>query len=243
MKKDSMINRLMPAVTDRDKPLGGIRYYAQGGMTCYIIRGKNGDMLIDTGLFYIHSGLEKWLADYRIKHLFLTHAHADHDWNAARIQAKGVKIVLSERDKGLNRHYMTQPVKPTFPKYRFRNLTQWVNGSIFRSPEYKPDIYFTGSDSGLLKELGYPAEIVPLPGHTCGSAGLLSGKVLYCGDAFTALWKRPDITPHAVSIREMRSSLRRILEISPEWLACGHGLPLRFEEARPVIEDYLRKRG
>ena len=243
MKKDSMINRLMPAVTDRDKPFGGIRYFAQGGMSCYLIRGKTGDLLIDTGLFCIRSGLEKWLADYRIKHLFLTHAHADHDWNAARIQAGGAKILLNERDKGLNRHFMTQPVKPTHPKYRFRNLTQLINGSLFRSPAYTPDILFDETGSGLLSELGYPGEIVLLPGHTYGSAGILSGGVLYCGDAFTALWKRPDITPHAVSIGEMCSSLRSILDISPEWLACGHGLPLRFEEARPVIEDYLKDKG
>lgn len=243
MNKAAIINRLMPAVTDRDKPLGGIRYYAQGGMSCYIIRGKKSDLLIDTGLFQIKGGLEKWLEGYRVKHIFLTHAHADHDWNAAGLQAKGAEILLCERDRGLNRHFMSQPVKPTHPKYGFRNLTQLVNGSIFRSPAYTPDIYFTGSDSGLLRELGYPGEIVLLPGHTYGSAGILSGKVLYCGDAFTALWKRPDITPHAVSIEEMQDSLRRILEISPEWLACGHGLPLRFEEARPVIEAYLRKKG
>ena len=243
MDRICMTNRLMPAVTDREKPLGGIRYYAQGGMTCYILRGKRGDLLIDTGLFQIRGGLGKWLEDYRIKHIFLTHAHADHDWNAAGLQAKGAEIILSERDRGLNRHFMSQPVKPTHPKYFLRNLTQWMNGSIFRSPAYKADIYFTGSGEGILTELGYPAEIVPLPGHTYGSAGILSGKVLYCGDAFTALWKRPDITPHAVSIEEMQDSLRRILEISPEWLACGHGLPLRFAEARPVIEAYLRKRG
>ena len=83
--------------------------------------------------------------------------------------------------------------------------------------------------------------IVPLPGHTFGSVGVIGNGVLYCGDAFTALWKRPDITPHAVSPKLMRKSLERIAALSPEWLACGHGLPMRFEKALPVIEEYLSK--
>ena len=37
----------------------------------------------------------------------------------------------------------------------------------------------------------------------------------------------------------MIRSLERITELSPEWLATGHGLPLRMREARPVIRKYL----
>jgi glyoxylase-like metal-dependent hydrolase (beta-lactamase superfamily II) len=68
---------------------------------------------------------------------------------------------------------------------------------------------------------------------------MLSEGVLYCGDAFTAMWGKPDITPHAASPDAMASSLERIVKISPEWLACGHGLPVRMREARPVIKKYL----
>lgn len=69
----------------------------------------------------------------------------------------------------------------------------------------------------------------------------MSKGVLYCGDAFTALWKRPDITLHAVGPKLMRRSLERIAALSPEWLAYGHGLPMKFEKALPVIEEYLSK--
>jgi len=72
---------------------------------------------------------------------------------------------------------------------------------------------------------------------------VLSEGVLYCGDAFTAMWGKPDITPHATSIAAMEKSLRRILEISPEWLATGHGLPVKMQDARPVIRRYLLMSG
>ncbi len=35
----------------------------------------------------------------------------------------------------------------------------------------------------------------------------------------------------------MHKSLERIIRLSPEWLACGHGLPIRFEAALLVIMD------
>ena len=214
-------------MTDSTKPCGSIHYYAQGDVTCYVIRGKHGDLLIDTGMPYIWDGLRRWLMQYRIRHLFLTHAHVDHDWNTAKLQRAGVKVLLCERDRMLRQN-------------RLRNYTQLIGGTFFTSPPYDADLYFGKHDRDLLRRLGYPADIILLPGHTYGSAGVLSNGVLYCGDAFTGLWKKPDITPHAVSPELMRRSLERIVKLSPEWLACGHGLPMRFEEAYPVIEHYLR---
>ena len=235
----SILNMVCPAVTDETRKYGGIHFYAQNSITCYVIRGENGDLLIDTGMPQTWGGLHKWLERYDIRYVLLTHAHADHDWNAAKLQRTGAKILLSEYDKDLRQNFLSQRVKPTMPKYTFRNYTQWINGSLFNSPHYDADICFGRNDRGLLRTLGFDADIVPLPGHTYGSVGVYSRGVLYCGDAFTALWKRPDITPHAVSPKLMKRSLERIVKLSPEWLACGHGLPLRFESALPVIMGYM----
>ncbi|MBQ5316386.1 MAG: MBL fold metallo-hydrolase [Oscillospiraceae bacterium] len=234
--------RLFPIVTNETRKCGEILYYAQSGMTCYVLRGTHGDLLIDTGLFQIWNGLGKWLGQYDIKYVLLTHAHADHDWNAARLQKAGAEILLSEHDKDLRQNYLSQRVQPTMPKYTFRNYTQWISGSLFNSPHYDADIYIGRQDRALLRGLGFDADIIPLPGHTYGSVGVCSNGVLYCGDAFTALWKRPDITPHAVSPGLMKRSLERIVKLSPEWLACGHGLPVRFETALPVIAEYIESK-
>lgn len=239
--RNTLIEKIMPVVTNKEQPCGNILYYAQGGITCYVLRGTDGDLLIDTGMFQIWNGLRRWLGQYQIKQVFLTHAHADHDWNAAKLQKAGAKILLNEHDKTLRQNYMSQKVQPTMPQYRIRNYTQWINGSLFKSPAYDADIYFSCKERGLLRELGYSAKMIPLPGHTYGSVGILADNVLYCGDAFTGLWKRPDITPHAVSPRLMRKSLEHIVKISPEWLACGHGLPIRFDAAYPVIDSFLRR--
>lgn len=239
MNTQSLANRILPAITNETRKRGRILYYAQSNITCYVIKGESGDLLIDTGMPQVWSGLHRWLESFDIRYVLLTHAHADHDWNASKLQDTEAKILLCERDRTLRRNFMSQKVQPTLPKYRFRNYTQWVNGSLFKSPPYEADIYFRAKDRDLLRELGFDADIVPLPGHTYGSVGVHCAGVLYCGDAFTALWKRPDITPHAVSPKLMQNSLERIVKLSPEWLACGHGLPVRFNKALPVIEEYL----
>ena len=93
--KDTLVDRIMPIVTNKEQPCGNIRYYAQGGMTCFVLRGTDGDLLIDTGMPQIWNGLQRWLGQYQIKHVLLTHAHADHDWNAAKLQKAGGLLCLS----------------------------------------------------------------------------------------------------------------------------------------------------
>ncbi|MBQ6041808.1 MAG: MBL fold metallo-hydrolase [Oscillospiraceae bacterium] len=221
---------------------GHINLYALSDVTCYIIRGQQGDLLVDTGFFMHRRSLLNWIADYDVKWIFLTHGHPDHDWNAAAAaQQTGAKILLHEADKDLPRNFASQPVQATDPRWKIRNITQNIGGALVKTPHYKPDILFEEADRDLLKQYGFDAEIVHLPGHTRGSSGILCGDVLYCGDAFTAIFGKPDITPHATSIPLMQVSLRKILDINPKWLACGHGFPLRMRDAEPVIRAYLQE--
>lgn len=216
-----------------------IAYFAKSDITCYVLRGSQGDLLIDTGLPQTWRAMQRWLTQFDVRWVLLTHAHPDHDWNAAKLQRMGAKLILSERDRDLRQNFLSQRVHPTAPRYRLRNVMQCVGGAVLRSPHYEPDIWLKDSDSGLLRTLGLDAEIIPLPGHTLGSVGVLHGRTLLCGDAFTMLWKRPDITPHAHDIAAMQDSLRRMLALDVTRLCCGHGLPVSMTQARPVIEAYL----
>ena len=132
-----------------------------------------------------------------------------------------------------------QRVMPTANRWRWRNVTQNIGGGIIKSPAYDPDIYFSAKNTDFLKNLGFDAVVVPLPGHTYGSSGVLCRDVLYCGDAFTAMNGVPQIPPHAVNPMMMAESLKKILDLNPKWLACGHGLPVRMADAKPVIQAYL----
>lgn len=221
---------------------GRIHFYAQNGVTCYILRGERGDLLIDTGVAGIWAGLRRWLRSYQVRHVLLTHAHTDHDWNAARLQRRSAQILLSANDRNLIRDFQAQPVRAVFPSEKTRVALQKIGTSLIKSAPYTPDYDILESDRDLLRTLGYDAEIVPLPGHTLGSVGVISGDVLYCGDAFTMLHGVPEIPPTAVSPELLAESLRRILAMRVRWLACGHGLPVRMRDARPVIEGFLNRK-
>ena len=220
---------------------GHIHFCAQKTVTCYILRGKDGDLLIDTGFIGCRHTLRRWLRRYDVRYVQLTHAHPDHDWNAAWLQKQSAQIMLSEHDRNLRNDFRAQPVQAVFPQEESRVRMQNLGTSLMRSAAYEPDIYIIDSDADLLKQLGYDAEIVPLPGHTRGSVGVLSGDVLYCGDAFTMLNGVPEISPTAAYPDLMAESLERMLKLPVRWLACGHGLPVRMRDAMPVIESYLKR--
>lgn len=225
-------------VTDREHRCGDITYHSFRGTTVYIIHGKNGDMMIDTGLFHVRRAVRKWAKRYNVKYIFITHAHADHDWNAARFRKDfGARLLLNKKDFGLRSNY--KPMKATRPKYRLKCFQLNINGRLFPSPRYKVDIPIKGEGSALLERLGFDGQFVFLPGHTEGMTALLQGDTLYCGDAFTALFYEAEIPPYAGDIGVMKKSLKRILEINPKWLACGHGIPVKMEDARKVIKEYI----
>ena len=221
---------------------GRIQFFAASDITCYVLRGEQGDLLIDTGLPQTWRPMQQWLWNYNIRWVFLTHAHADHDWNAAKMQQNGAKILLSVLDRDLRRNFLSQRVMPTSRQYAVRNVMQCIGGGIFKSPPYDADIYFGNEDSGLLRTFGFDAEIIPLPGHTYGSCGILSKGILYCGDAYTMIFGKPEVPPHAVNPQMMQDSLRVITELKPDWLACGHGLPVRYVHAEQAINDALSVR-
>lgn len=229
-------------VTNEKYRCGDITYHSFRGTTIYVLHGTNGDMLIDTGLFHIKHALRKWADRFDIKYIFLTHAHADHDWNAAYFQKRyGAKIILNANDLRLRHNFASQPLQATRRKYRWKNFTLNISGRLFPSPSYKPDIVIKRGDTKLLRRLGFDADLVFLPGHTAGMTGILSGDTLYCGDAFTALFYEPEIPPYAADIPTMKKSLRKIAGLNVKWLACGHGIPVKMSSSKRVIRRYTDK--
>ena len=226
-------------VTDKDRKCGDITYHSFRGTTIYILHGKNGDMMIDTGLFHVGHAVKKWAKNYNVKYIFITHAHADHDWNAAKFKKLfGAKLLLSKKDFALKNNYAH--LTASRKKYRLKCFQLNITGSLFQSPGYSVDIPIKSEGSELLRSLGFDGEFVALPGHTKGMTALKCGDVLYCGDAFTALFYEPEIPPYASDIETMQKSLRKIASLDVKWLACGHGLPVKMSDARRVIADYLK---
>ncbi len=219
-----------------DKPIGDIIYLTglsgDAPISNYIIRGTEGDMLVDTGFTGTYKPLLRWIGEngFNITDIFLTHAHPDHDWNAARLKKLfGARIWLNRKDVSLIRNFSSQPQHPLDERFvkRVKMITFWTR-TIVKSKDYQPDVIISGDDSGTPRKYGYDFDIVELPGHTLGSMGIHKDNTLYCGDAYVIFNGEPMLPVHATSLELMRASAERIKSISPRYIACGHGVPAEF---------------
>lgn len=96
--------------------------------------------------------------------------------------------------------------------------------------KYVPDVVIENEGNADALKYGYDFSIVFLPGHTFGSMGILMGNTLYVGDAYAVISGVPMMPPHVTSIKDANETYEKIKEISPHYLACGHGLPYVFNE-------------
>lgn len=225
--------------TSDDVKVGSVEYLTEfigdAPVSVYIIHGRDGEMLVDTGFSTTCRHIQNWISrkGYNITDIFLTHAHPDHDWNAAKLKEKyGARIWMAEKDVSLIRNFSSQKQYPTSKKYRFRTkwISFWTKTPFFRSDFYTPDVILKEEGSSIPEKYGYDFSVVFLPGHTLGSSGIKTEDVLYCGDAYAVLNGEPVLPPHAASVELMNSSFNKILKIAPEYLACGHGVPFLFSE-------------
>ena len=186
----------------------------------YIIKGKDGDILIDTGFIGIKRSLKKWLDKFNIKLIILTHAHIDHIWNASYIQrlyncdiALGINDIENIDNSKINS-------KPSKNKYKsWSKLMNW--GMHHFIPE-KFNINLTLSDNQIINDYGLNLKIISLPGHTNGSIGILYKDYLFAGDALVNRGKTPTLAYQNQNNKYANKSLEKIINISPKIIFVGH---------------------
>ncbi len=133
----------------------------------YVIRGEEGDVLIDTGFIGNRRALVKWLKSFDIKMIILTHAHIDHVWNVNYLKdLYHCSVAMGEFDIEYldNTKIHSEPVN-RFYKYRTK-LMNW--GMRTFVPE-KFSVEYLLKDKQILNVAGLELQIVSLPGHTKGS--------------------------------------------------------------------------
>lgn len=231
----------MKVQTYEKYPVGNIIYFTEfigdAPISVYVIRGQNGDMLVDTGFYTTYRSLKRWIDDngFNIKDIFITHAHPDHDWNVAKLQREyGARIWISQKDISLIRNFNSQRQYPTSRKFIFRTkyISFWTRTPFFKSKKYEPNVVIEKEGTEVALKYGYDFSIVFLPGHTKGSIGILKEKVLYAGDSYAVISGVPMMPPHVASIDSAHESYLKIQEMNPQYLACGHGVPYYFEKVQ-----------
>lgn len=196
---------------------------------CYIIRGADGDILVDTGTPKYRDEIETWLLNYNVKLIVLTHGHNDHIGNAAYFsELYGVPIAMSKDDEllaedNLCRHSYSVgaagKAAAVLSKKTMAEKAETFAVSIFLED---------GMELG--KDFGADCKAIRLDGHTKGSFGFQSGTDLYLGDA-AMNYIKPSFPLICESPKAARASLEKIKTLKTERIFFGHGGPIETNSA------------
>ena len=223
-----------------------------GGVNCYLLKGKDGFILADTGGHLI---MDKTFADRRetlvtklkeagvkpgnLRLIFLTHGDCDHIGNAAYLRdAYQTKIAMHPADvhlaenPGLEDYIGSFQFKSVIYKIvlaLMKRTIRAVSAKILAEFErFRPDILF--DDDFRLSDYGVDGEVLHLPGHTEGSVGILTAQGdLIAGDTL-ANTKKPSPAGNALDFRQLSGSVKQLQKLPIKTVYPGHGEP--FEKDR-----------
>ena len=216
----------------------GVNMITCGFGNCYVVRGKRGDILIDTCTKEYRNEIETWLHNYDIKMIVLTHGHNDHIGNAtyfSKLYGADIAMCVYDmklaRNNGLHKLYSIGAAGKILAAASMAPKTLRKS----RAESFGIDIFL---DDGmpLGENFGADCTAVKLGGHTKGSFGVLCGGDLYAGDA-AMNFIRPSFPLICESPKAARASLNRIRGLKPKRIFFGHGKPIEAgtEEYRKMF--------
>lgn len=201
----------------------------------YVIKGKNGDILIDTGFICMKRRLKKWLDQFNIKLIILTHVHVDHAWNVAYIKKLyNCKVAIGELDIDNinNRNIKTKPLSR---KYALWTKLMKTGMNRFVPKHYYPDIFL--KDNEIIKKYGLTLKIISLKGHTTGSIGIKYKDYMFIGDALVNRGKKVSIAFQNQDNESAKLSINKILLEAPKLLFVGHDKYITQEKLLYSFQD------
>ena len=198
-----------------------------GRANCYLIKAKEGYVLIDTGYAKHRDIVDDALSESGcedLKLIILTHGDFDHVGNGAHLREKyGSRIAMHSEDVGMVER------GDMFWNREMGRAMQAI-GKLFTlvmrirledTDRFSPDILL--NDGQSLTEFGFDATVIHLPGHSKGSIGLLTGDGdFFCGDLFTNV-STPKRSTLLSNQDDYSTSLERIKKIDIQTVYPGHG--------------------
>lgn len=200
-----------------------------GNVNCYLLSQNGRGILVDAGGRGYEGKIRRECkkAGVEMQLVFLTHGHVDHIYNAAALAAGwGVPIAMNGKDTGLITDQLSQPIRTEGLQGLALGIASRRLMERTKIPAFRPDILL--EEGGSLREFGFDAQVIALPGHTAGSVGLdVEGRLLFVGDAMMNFF-RPECPCLFADREETERSVRRIRALGRRTLYFGHGRPQQY---------------
>lgn len=218
-----------------------IRHLSLGMVNAYLIKTAQGIILVDTGLAMGRSKFEQALAKEgvkpgEIKLVIATHGDLDHIGNCAYLQKKyGLKIAVHDGDADLCR--TGKRISNRKRKSSMLSRIRWsiLNALLikplmkkFPLEPFEPDIIlYDGYDFG---NIGFEAKVIHIPGHTCGSIGILTADGDFLSGDTLSNRKKPSVADIVEDETALSTSLEKIRSLKIRNVYPGHGKPFSMTE-------------
>ncbi len=196
-----------------------IEWIPCGNVNCYIVRGDDGSILVDTARTKYRERILERCRQEEIRLIVLTHTHMDHCQNAEFLARQlQVPVAAAKEDASLIQDNMRQELKADTLAGR---IVLAASLEAFRKdeiPSFEIDVFLKEGDS--LEQYGVPARVISLPGHTDGSIGL---------DVEGALMNMfyPTVSMLYHDRNAMLESAEKISRLGERTIYFGHGRPRR----------------
>ena len=201
----------------------------------FVIKGKNGDILIDTGFIGMRKYLKKWLDNFNIKLIILTHAHVDHIWNVSYLKdLYNCEVAIGKNDY-IN---LDNSIINTKGKKKIYNL--WAKLMNFGMKKFVPEVFdidYFLEDKQVFKKYGINLEIFNLEGHTEGSIGIKYKDYLFVGDALVNRKLRFVEVAFQNQDNDMaKESFYKIIDLKPDIIFVGHDKEISYSKLLNSID-------
>ncbi|MGW7434144.1 MBL fold metallo-hydrolase [Streptomyces sp. NPDC054861] len=198
----------------------------------YLWRDGDESTLIDAGWVGAADAMETairtvGLDPARLRRIVLTHCHRDHVGSAGELAERyGAEILAHRLDAPVVRGAVPVPE----PDLLDWELPLYEHGLTV--PEAPPTRVDRELEDGEVLDFGDGAVVVHTPGHTDGSLAVHLPRhgVLFTGDTVAAVQGVTFGVFH-VDRDRARTSMRRLAELEPAVLCCGHGDPVTQDAA------------
>lgn len=207
-----------------------------GFVNFYIVNTGAGFVLVDTGMPNQRKAVENALSDAgctpeNLKLIVITHGDIDHTGNCAYLREKyKTKVAMHKYDS-----YMVEngdmsakrKVKSFLMRFmhKFMARSKRFHAVINSFEKFKPDMYLNEGQS--LKNFGFDATVLHLPGHTKGSIGILTAENdLFAGDTIN----NKGWAIIVANENELLQSAKRINGMNIRNVYQGHGRPFKMKK-------------
>jgi len=199
----------------------------------YVIKGKDGDILIDTGFLCMKRKLKKWLDQFNIKLILLTHAHVDHIWNVSYIKKLyNCKVAISNLDvKNIDNSKIHS--KPSNEKHR--SYTKLMNFGMRKFVANDFDVDYLLNDNDIIDKFNLKIKVVSLPGHTEGSVGYLFNNNIFCGDVLVNRKNYVEIAYQNQDNDLAKNSVMKLFDLKPNNIYVGHDKKIDYSKLEKSI--------